>query len=244
MNRPRGRLASLLQQRSYTLLVLEGCRYDAFDYELDGSTIQTDSGPLRGDLTRASSLATHPYVWLARAFTDWYHDVQVYADNPLFNREGTTPHAATVEQNTAVCADALGRRWRATDHFPAENIHESWRRTEIARHHRCTASRVVDHVQSEGFGEKNILWFMEPLPPYTEAGGNTEYEYQQTLRKTLNAIATVADDAPGDVVITSTHGTSFAPPDAYHLDYDREYTYYAPGIATPELRDVPWFVLK
>lgn len=245
MKQSTGRLARLLQQDQYTLFVLEGCRFDAFNYETNSSdTIQTEGSAIRGDLTLANSLATHPVVWLTRAFTDWYHDVQVYADNPLFNTDGLTPWNAMPTENRACCEDAYGGVWRAAGHFPEENINESWRRTRTARNSRCTADRVADHVQEEGFGEKNIVWFMDPRPPYVEGGSDVEMAYQNTLRKTLNAISTIIDGAPGKTVITSTHGTSFAPPSVYNLGLDRDHTVFTPGITTPELRDVPWFEAK
>ena len=131
-------LQELLAERSFLLIVLDACRYDAFKEEIEGSLIY-------GGLEAVHSPASCTKDWLLSQFTGDYPDITVISAHPALNSKGIPVWG-----------------FKATEHF--NHIVDVWKDWDedigtVRPEKVCSAYR-------RSKGEKTILWFLQPHGPW------------------------------------------------------------------------------
>lgn len=241
----------------FTLVILDSCRYDAFRKAIglgvhqhgdpEGECVEFDPSdghdPVTGELLKARAVETHTYCWLLHALTDWYPDVEVFSGHPAINSAGETPDNFIPTVNRRISGVDENPRWRATDHFREENIHDAWARApaEEVEKFKTHPKYVLEEIGEVGLGDRNIVWLMDPHVPYMDEGGSEEARYQNTVDRALRHAVEIVRGLSGYIVIAGDHGESFQHPSEYGLEVDWKDTLrHEPSVMVPELYEVPW----
>lgn len=241
MRDQRQAVRGLFAEESFTLIVLDACRYDALARLVEDGRIDTPEGHIEGSLSAASAAATHTYVWFREVFTATYPRTQVFSGHPALNSAGKTPGSFLPTVNQHVTDIDHNDPWSATDHFESEKVQDAWMAADDIDDFSTPPRHVAAAVESVGYDDRNIVWLMSPHHPYAGDGETPRERYEQTLVDTLPILRDVAD-APGRTVITGDHGEAFGHPSEYGLDIEwKDILRHEPGVHVPELLRVPWF---
>jgi hypothetical protein len=233
----------LFAQDTFTLIVLDACRFDTLMsfMDEDGMFPTGDGGAIKGFPKKALSPATHTYVWFQRIFDGWYPNTEVFSGHPVINSDGATPPKFMPTINEGTFISEFNHPWEATDHFQSENIHDAWRETDEIENFGSDPEPVAARVRREGYGDRNIVWLMAPHAPYSDRGDTSRERYRNALADVLPLVGELVD-APGRVVVTSDHGEVWGAPGEYGLERItwKDELRHEPGVRVPGLTNVPW----
>mgnify|MGYP000037576396 CR=1 FL=1 len=234
-----------LTRDKYTLVVLQSCPLDVFkSYLNDNGNIDLATGVTSGESLRAKTFATHPYVWLARGFTDWYPDARVFTGHPALNDSGRMLDQFRPSAPRALYRDVAQQDWHAADHFPRENIHTAWQWFQSSERYHTPHDDVFAEFCGKQRADKTIVVLRSPQFQLASGTRLSEAEYRHAVGDVLDAATAMAAGGTGQSVVTAMHGASFQAPSAYNIDWlDRDRVEFTPGLNVEELTKVPWFIV-
>jgi hypothetical protein len=238
-------LRDLLKEDSFTLIILDACRYDIF------SKIYRKY--LSGTLVKAESLGSNTFEWMPKAFSlQGFREVKVFSAHPAINSLG-------IEHSG----------FRATEFLPKKII-DIWECCWNEDFNTVLPQELTKCVIKEGLDRKNLIWYMQPHFPWllnkdlskkliNESIRNKThpemlirekikisllsrndvvkcyvYNLQCALRSVSDLIRNIKK-ITDRIIVTSDHGELLG-----------EYGFFAhyPNMPLPELIIVPWLVIQ
>lgn len=206
------------------LIILDACRYDYFKEEWDGK-VQCVKSP-----------ASETCSWLQRTFPDYY-PYTIHSTNPFINSKG------------------IGHwRYHAKDHFT--RVVDLWNDLWNEEYGTVLPESVFEATRTAD--PRSLVWFLQPHAPYINQHrrctsqeflywkpnnkGKAHYEvgelqqaYKANLREVLKWVQKLIDKLHGKIIVTSDHGELLG-------EYGK--VGHPSNMNVPELRNVPWVVIK
>lgn len=233
------------------LIVLDACRYDAFQRVWR----QMPSGQLDGKLSKRISTGSHTVTWLKRTFSERDRDAEriVYlATNPhiskrYLERIGLSTGLAHIEELYQTCWDSrlrtvmpqsvTGEYLRLREQFPGKKfiLHFLQPHTPYVGKTRLRVNQPDEMhpaINADGvpMTAPTELALIEDCQVSLAQGIQA---YDDNLRFALDSITELLPKIDGRVAITADHGELFGEYGIYgHIE----------ELYVPELIEVPWFV--
>ncbi len=205
------------------LIILDACRADIFKECWKGPT-QTVVSP-----------ASETRHWIKQIFPQWY-PITIYSSNPFINSLG------------------IGHwKYHAKNHF--KRIVDLW--DVYWSHVFGTVHPKTVYEKSKNAKSRSIIWFLQPHAPYlskpttfspddfrswNKETGKPLFDhkelrklYTHNLRIALPFVYMLINELKGTIIVTSDHGELLG-------EYNQ--TGHPTGLNVPELRNVPWVVIK
>lgn len=231
-----------------TLIILDACRYDFFN--------EIYSDYLKGDLQKVESPAGATHEWLKVMFKEQY-PYTIYSGHPGVNSKDFEVFGYQANLHFAEIKDLWDDGWdNIMGGSPANIINEE----------------VEKDIKVGNWKGKNILWYMQPhfpwfgetrIPPveFKDRGvrewdrqaykdlkcGRYDKEfvqqaYKDNIRYVMEYVVQISEQLEGTTVVTADHGELLMD---NNVPVDFQFGHYHRLHAMrPELREVPWLVLK
>ena len=159
MREQSGLIQELLGERSFLLIILDACRYDAFKAEMNSAWMQ-------GRLEAVHSPASCTEDWLLSQFTESYPDITVISAHPALNSKAIPVWG-----------------FRATDHFvDIMDVWVDWD-DELGTVH---PEKMYKAYKKRLERKKVIMWFLQPHGPWI---GETKLALPQSLQLESRPVA-------------------------------------------------------
>lgn len=141
-------LRELFQEKSFTLIVLDSCRYDIFSKVCS----------IPGRLTKVRTPGSHTGEWLPKVFTlPEFREVKFFSAHPAINSFGILVHSPFL---------AGWRKFRATDFLSSRDIVDIWKEGWEKDLGTVFPQEVNKIVIRKGLSDRNIIWYVQPHFPW------------------------------------------------------------------------------
>jgi len=137
-------LSEILKEEKITLIILDACRYDFF------KNIYTSY--LSGELKAVKSPAPWTGDWLKVVFGRFgtlLERFKIFSANPMLNSRNVSAYG-----------------FKARRYISGKNVIDIWDRGWDWELNTVHPKKVVEIVERERLGDKNIIWFIQPHFPY------------------------------------------------------------------------------
>jgi hypothetical protein len=226
------------------LIILDACRYDAFESVVEG---------LPGRLSKRISSGSSSVEWIRNTFDDEsFYDTVYITANPYIELETNdafhdTWHAWQThwnEEHGTVMPAAMAELAReAEERYPDKRLIVHFMQPHRpfigARGRRLETSGIEKHRrralgEDDGEDDENVFGRLRN----GEIDRETVWEaYVENLRVVLPYVEDLLDDIRGKTVVTADHGNGFG--ERAFGGLGRIYAHPA-GVFTPQLVEVPW----